>query len=179
MRANLGVGLDTGHTAPISTPHPQVQVLPDRELYSRAMNTNGRAHAGTAGRLSVVKPDSLLEEAADSHEDEAARAHLEGAEPADFLDEEVGLAGGGGGRRRRGGRESGAEHLAMLATPPVFSDTPLKVPRGLGHDFGSKGEAIEAPQPRVVEAMCRANWHAQKRPTRQSEPPGEGRHLWS
>jgi hypothetical protein len=36
-----------------------------------------------------VEPDPLLGEA-DPHEDEAARAHLEGAEPADLLDDELG-----------------------------------------------------------------------------------------
>jgi len=41
--------------------------------------------------------------------------------------------------------ESGAKHIAMLATPPVFSDTPLKGPRGSGHGFESEGEAVEVP----------------------------------
>jgi hypothetical protein len=61
--------------------------------------------------------------------------------------------------------ESGAGHLATLATPPVLSDTRLKVPSGLGRDSESEGEAAEAPQLRTVEAMCKANWPAQRRPT--------------
>jgi hypothetical protein len=59
---------------------------------------------------------------------------------------------------------SGAEHLATgtLTTPPVFSDTPLKGPTGLRRDFECEGKAVEAPQPLMVEAMCKANWRAQK-----------------
>jgi hypothetical protein len=57
--------------------------------------------------------------------------------------------------------ESGTRHLATLPTPPVLSDTRLMGPSGLGHE----GEVTEAPQPRTVEAMCKANWPAQRQPT--------------
>jgi hypothetical protein len=38
-------------------------------------------------------------------------------------------------------------------------------PSGLGHDPESKGEVAERLQPRTVEAMCKANWPAQRRST--------------
>src|ERR1700730_13032204 len=41
----------------------------------------------------------------------------------------------------------------------------LKGPSGLGRDSESKGKLAEVPQPRTVEAMCKANWPAQRRPT--------------
>jgi hypothetical protein len=58
----------------------------------------------------------------------------------------------------------------------------------MGHDSESEGEAAEAPQPRTVEAMCKANWPAHERPTEarqatldraairglEDEPPREG-----
>jgi hypothetical protein len=40
---------------------------------------------------------------------------------------------------------------------PVPSDTRLKDPSGLGCNSESEGEAAEAPQPRTVGAMCKAN----------------------
>jgi hypothetical protein len=49
--------------------------------------------------------------------------------------------------------------------PLPFSDTPLKG-RGLGRDFESEGEAVKAPQPRMVEAMCKVyagSWSASRR----------------
>jgi len=36
-------------------------------------------------------------------------------------------------------------------------------------DFESEGEAVEAPQPRMVGGMCKANWPAQKRPTKREQ----------
>ena len=72
---------------------------------SRAMNANGRMHAGVmdangrahAGAMNMngcahpedfwaVEPDPLLGEAANSEEDEGVRAHLELVEPANPLD---------------------------------------------------------------------------------------------
>ena len=62
--------------------------------YSRAMNVNGRTHAGSDPEgVSPVESDGsdlLLWEAADPCEDKAARAHLEGVGPADLLDDELG-----------------------------------------------------------------------------------------
>jgi hypothetical protein len=51
----------------------------------------GRAHASTDPEdFLPVKPDPLVGKAADPHEDEAVCAHLEGAELADLLDDELG-----------------------------------------------------------------------------------------
>ncbi len=50
-------------------------------------------------------------------------------------------------------------------------------PRAVAHsrvcerDFESEGGAVEAPQPHMVEAMCKANWPAQKRPTKRARAP--------
>jgi hypothetical protein len=65
----------------------------------------------------------------------------------------------------------GPGHLATLATPPVLSDTHLKYPSDLGHDSESESEVAEAPQPRTVEAMCKANWPARRRPTEAEWAP--------
>ena len=54
-------------------------------------------------------------------------------------------------------------HLATLMIPPVLSDTHLKGPCGLEHN--SESEAAEVPQPRTVEAKCKANWSAHKQST--------------
>jgi hypothetical protein len=56
----------------------------NRHAHAGATSTNRRAHDGA--KFWVVETDPLLGEA-DLDEDEAARAHLEGAEPADLLDE--------------------------------------------------------------------------------------------
>jgi hypothetical protein len=65
----------------------------------------------------------------------------------------------------------------MLATPPVYSNTPLKGPSGLGHDFESEGEAVEAPQ----LAHGRGHVQGQLACTTATDQggashPGEGRH---
>jgi hypothetical protein len=69
-------------------------------------------------------------EPADPHADEAACAHLEGAEPADLLDDDLG--------------------------PQRF---------GARFRVRSESEVTEVPQPCTVEAMCKANWPAQRRST--------------
>ena len=64
------------------------------------MNENGRVHSGTDPEdIPLVEPDPLLEGAAVEIAEEDTGPH------ADDI-------------------ESGAEHLAMLATPVVFSDDP-------------------------------------------------------
>jgi hypothetical protein len=84
-------------------------------------------------------------------EGEAARAHLEGAEPADLLDDEHG--------------------------PQRF---------GARFRVRSESEVTDAPQPCTVEAMCKANWPAQRRPTEAGRileriglEGGGGRHVAS
>ncbi|KAI0281083.1 hypothetical protein BC826DRAFT_408229 [Russula brevipes] len=88
------------------------------ETASRAMNENGRAHAGADPEdIRPVEPDPLLGEAA------------------------IEIAGVGEDTGPRvGGRESGAD-LATLATPPAISDTPLKG-RGLGRDFEPRARRL-------------------------------------
>jgi hypothetical protein len=61
------------------------------------------------------------------------------------------------------GGESGVEHHTMLA--------PRKSPGGLGRDFESECEAVEAPQLRMVRAMCKANLPAQKQLTKHGASP--------
>jgi hypothetical protein len=52
------------------------------------INTNGRANAGVhLDDYRLAEPNLLLEQATDLDENEAACAHLEGAEPADSLDD--------------------------------------------------------------------------------------------
>jgi hypothetical protein len=72
--------------------------------------------------------------------------------------------------RARGasGGESRVEHPTVLATPPI-----LRAPAVRGRDFEADSEAVVAPQPRMVRAMCKANWPAQKnltKPQRGSPP---------
>jgi hypothetical protein len=43
----------------------------------------------------------------------------------------------------------------------------------------SKGEVAEGPQLRTVEAMCEANWPAQRRSTEVERATLERRHQWS
>jgi hypothetical protein len=164
-------------------------------------NANGHARDGAdQDDFWPVEPDPFLGEAEGRDEEEAARAQLEGAETAGLLDDELGWAEVeeveaaveiAGVEEDTGPRvdesESGAAHFATLATPPVPTDTFLRSPNGLGRDFESKGEAVEAPQPRMVEAMCKAHWPAQQRPTEperttllraatrglEGEPPGK------
>ena len=76
-----------------------------------------------------VEPDPLLREAAVPHEGEAARTHLEGAEPTDL---------------RR------LSHLAL----------------GLGSVLQTAlGPKLVVQQQCTVEAVCKANWPAQRRST--------------
>jgi hypothetical protein len=54
----------------------------------QVINANGRANAGThPDDYRLAEPNPLLEQATDLDENEAARVHLEGAEPADLLDD--------------------------------------------------------------------------------------------
>jgi hypothetical protein len=48
---------------------------------------------------------------------------------------------------------------------------PRKSPGGLGRDFESECEAVEAPQLRMVRAMCKANLPAQKQLTKHGASP--------
>jgi len=57
------------------------------------------------------------------------------------------------------------------STLPARDPSRLEIPGGLGHDFESEGEAVEALQPRMVGTMCKANWPAQKRPTERALAP--------
>jgi hypothetical protein len=96
------------------------------------MNENGRAHGGADPEdIWPVEPDPLLEEAA-----------------VEIAEQDTGP--------RADDSESGAEHLAMLATPLVFSDDPRRPPEVWGARFRVRGRAVEAPQRRMVEA-CKAN----------------------
>jgi hypothetical protein len=142
-------------------------------------NVNGHAHDGTdQDDFWLVEPDPFLGEAEDQDIEEATHVTLEGAEPAGLLDDELGwneveeveaAMEVAGVEEDTGphidGSKSGARHLIMLATPPVPTDTFLRSPNGLGRDFESKSEAVGTPQPRMVEAMCKANWPAQGHPT--------------
>jgi hypothetical protein len=165
-------------------------------------NANGHARDGAdLDDFWPVEPDPFLGEAEDRDDREgAARAQLESAEPADLLDDELGwneveeveaAVEVAGVEEDTGphidGSESGAGHLVTLATPPVPTDTFLRSPNGLGRDFESESEAVGTPQPRMVEAMCKAYWPAQGRPTEpervtllraatrglEGEPPGK------
>jgi hypothetical protein len=51
--------------------------------------------------------------------------------------------------------------LSCVPAPPLLGRRPLRYQEGPGPE----SRAAEAPQPRTVEAMCKANWPAQRRPT--------------
>jgi hypothetical protein len=105
------------------------------------MNENGRAHAGADPEdIRPVEPDPLLGKAA---------IEITGVR------EDTALASAGGS----------LGPTLPRSRPLPFSDTPLKG-RGLGRDFESEGEAVEAPQPRMVETMCKVyagSWFASRR----------------
>jgi hypothetical protein len=102
----------------------------DKYKWPRDEREWSRARWRGPGRLSTGRTRLVAGQAADPHEDEIARAHLEGAEPADLLDSKLG--------------------------PQRF---------GARFRVRSESEVTEAPQPCTVEAMCKANWPAQRRST--------------
>jgi hypothetical protein len=81
--------------------------------------------------------------------------------------------GTGVDRRDREGHESlprreqvrGRAPCHARETPPVLAYMHMKDPSDLGRDSESDGEVAEAPQPHTVEAMCKTNWSARRRPT--------------
>jgi hypothetical protein len=62
----------------------------------------------------------------------------------------------------------------LPARDPSRSLRDAFVPSDLGHDSESEGEAAEAPQPRTVEAICKANWPTHERPTKACRAPWTG-----
>jgi hypothetical protein len=148
-------------------------------LHHRPWNADGRAHNGTdldkfwPGK---VKPDPLLGEASDRDNEEELLVHSLSA----WSWQTCWTSSSGGLRWRRWRLPQKLQAsrrtwvlMSIRASPglsilpcsqPVFSNT-LEGPSGLGCNSKSEGEVVEALQPRMVRAMCKANWPAQQQQT--------------